>query len=131
MGFLKRLVARFKRPKRPRVGRQPDASVRPTALIAIMAARVLLHDQIGQAANNGMVPDALLLSVLANHEAERAETRRLLVEEEAGFQSCLARVAATFPEPPLALPEPPPAPPPRHFPRLGKLLSQKNSNQLH
>lgn len=85
-----------------------------TPMQVIMADRDDLKAQIEAAAKCGYVPDGLALSLLANHEDELAERRRLLTEVVHQLQACLRRLAAMAP-PPKPEPEPRPEPRKRRF----------------
>lgn len=83
----------------------------PTPMQIIMDRRVGLEAQIEAAADCGYVRDSLATSLLANHEDELAERRRLLTDLEHQLQASLRRLNALCPAPPE--PEPAPIPPPR------------------
>ncbi len=91
----------------------------------ILTARDGLCAKIEDAARNGVVADALALSLYANHAEQLAEWRRQHAEEQLGFEGCLSRLDVVFGEPPPPAPEPPAPPPPQYFPRLGNLLAER------
>lgn len=98
----------------------------------IQAEQARIKGLIDDAARDGLVPDAHVLSLHGCHVAELAETRRQLGEEEAAYHASLMRLDAMFPEPPAPLPEPPAPKPAQRFPRLGELLGERSqSNPLH
>lgn len=127
MKFLKTLGDRIRRPPRRDDDPSTHANTTSKTLIAILAARALLHAHIDQSAHNGLVPDALVQSLEASHAAELAELRRQLNEEQAGYNTCLRQLDAMFPEPQPPAPEPPTPRAPQFFPRLGKLIGQRPS----
>lgn len=120
MKTVKRLLAALKRPART-VKAQAKHRPPSAVLLAILAARAVLHDQLDHSARNGSIADALPQILHANHLAELSEIRRQLAEEQQGYESCLRRLDGMFPEAEPPAPEPPP-PPPQFFPRLGKLI---------
>lgn len=87
----------------------------PTPMQIIMDRRVRLEAQIEAAADCGYVRDSLATSLLANHEDELAERRRLLTDLEHQLQASLRRLNALCPAPPEPEPAPLPAPRPRQF----------------
>ena len=103
-----------------------------TAIAKIQAEEARIKGLIDDAARDGLVPDAHVLSLHGCHVAELAETRRQLGEEEAAYQASVMRLDAMFPEPPAPLPEPPALKPAQRFPRLGELLGERSPpNPLH
>ena len=98
----------------------------------IQAEQARIKGLIDDAARDGLVPDAHVLSLHGCHVAELAEIRRQLGEEEAAYQASLMRLDAMFPEPPAPLPDPPAPKPAQRFPRLGELLGERGQpNPLH
>ena len=91
----------------------------------IHAEHARIVSMINDAAHDGVVPDAHVLSLYGCHVAELAQTRRQVGDEEATCQASLMRLDAMFPEPPAPLPEPPTPAPPKLFPRLGELLGER------
>lgn len=97
----------------------------------IMSEREELLGEIAWVAEQGVVLDGLPQQLLASHEAELAEHRRLLAEDHTALQAGLRRLDAAFPAPPPPVPEPPVPPRPRRFPPLGELLAQRPRRNLH
>jgi|GEM_PF-6439619 len=97
----------------------------------ILSERPVVIGEIGWAAEQGMVPDGLPWRLLGTHEAELAEHRRLLAEDQAALQAGLRRLDAVFPAPPPLAPAPPVPPRPRHYKPLGELLAQRPKRNLH
>ncbi len=101
-------------------------------MLQIQAEQAWIKGLIDDAARDGLVPDAHVLSLYAANSAELAELHRQLGEEAASYQASLMRLDAMFPEPPAPLPEPPAPKPAQRFPRLGELLGERSqSNPLH
>lgn len=101
-------------------------------ILQIQVEQVRIKGLIDDAARDGLVPDAHVLSLHGCHVAELAETRRQLGEEEAAYQASLMRLDAMFPEPPAPLPEPPTPKPAQRFPLVGDLLGERGQpNPLH
>jgi hypothetical protein len=94
------------------------------AMQAILSARALLQDQIGQSAHNGKPPDALAWSLLANHASEHAELVRQATEERTHYQATLECLSARFPEMPVAV-DPPPPRAPQFVHRVARLLDKR------
>lgn len=118
----------------PTLAKSPEISDSlPSAEMAkIQAEQARIKGLIDDAARDGLVPDAHMLSLHGCHVAELAETRRQLGEEEAAYQASLMRLDAMFPEPPAPLPEPPAPKPAQRFPLVGDLLSERGQpNPLH
>ena len=126
MKILKRLVARFKRPPFADVDTQPQPAAPSTALIAILAARALIYEQLDQSSQNGVVVDALPRSLYANHLIELAEMRRQFAGAEQRYQACLRQVDAIWPKPPPPAPKAPIPAAPKFFPRMGKMLRRRS-----
>lgn len=110
---------------------QPAALPVSTTLQYILAERLATTEQIGWAAEQGMVPDGIPRRLLANHESELTEHRRLLAEDRHALQAGLRRLAALFPLPPAPEPQPPEPPRRRAFPPLGDLLAQRPKGRLN
>ena len=87
-----------------------------------MATRTALHAEIEGAARKGHVPDGVVISLLASHEAELGERQRMLIEDEHRLQASLHCLDAICPAPLPPVPEPPKSPRRREFHRLDKLL---------
>jgi hypothetical protein len=87
--------------------------------------QVRIKGLIDDAARDGLVPDAHVLSLYAANTAEMAELYRQFGEEEAAYQASLMRLDAMFPEPPAPPPEPPAPKPAQRYPRLGDLLGER------
>jgi hypothetical protein len=131
-----RLVQRFKLLAKvvPTLAKSPAISdPLPSAEMAkIRAEQARIKGLIDDAARDGLVPDAHVLSLHGCHAAELAEMRRQLGEEEAAYQAIWMRLDAMFPEPPAPLPEPPAPKPAQRFPLVGDLLSERGQpNPLH
>ena len=109
----------------------PTALPVSATMRSILAERLTVWEKIGWAAEQGMVPDGPLRRLLANHQAELKEHRRLLAEDRHALQAGLRRLAALFPVPPA--PEPKPAEPSRSrdFSPLGDLLAQRPKGRLN
>ncbi len=131
-----RLVQRLK----PLAKLTPTLAISPTIsdslpsaeMATIQAEQARIKGLIDDAARDGLVPDAHVLSLHGCHVAELAETRRQLGEEEAAYQASLMRLDAMFPEPPAPVPVPPAPKPVQRFPRLGDLLRERGQpNPLH
>lgn len=101
------------------------------AMRDILAERPGILVQIGWMAEQGVVVDGPPLRLRANHEAELAEHRCLLVGDRLTLQAGLLHLEGLFP--PLPEPEPQPPLPPRrrYFPPLGDLLAQRPKRPLH
>jgi hypothetical protein len=131
-----RLVQRLKpRAKTvPKLAKSPAISdPLPSAEMAkIQAEQARIKGLIEDAARDGLVPDAHVLSLHACHIAELAKTRRQLGGEEAAYHSSLMRLEAMFPEPPAPTPEPPAPRSPKTYPRVGDVLGERGQkNPLH
>lgn len=105
----------------------------PSAEMAkIRAEQAQIKGLIDDAARDGLVPDAHVLSLHGCHVAELAELLRQLGDVEAAYQASLMRLDAMFPEPPAPLPEPPAPKAAQRYPRLGDLLGERSqTNPLH
>lgn len=115
----RKIVAKLKSgllAKRP----EPNGHAEQSSPIAMRRADALA--QIDQAARNGFVPDAHVLSLYDSHVAELADKRCRLGEAEADYQAALRQLDAMFPEPPAPLPAPPTPPTPKIYPRMGELF---------
>jgi len=108
------------RPGPENVERTPVSPSSPLA--EVLAARPLLHAEIDGAARRGHVADGLVISLLANHEAELAERQRMLIEDEHRLRASLSRLDAICPAPLPPVAEPPTPPRRRKIHRLEKLL---------
>lgn len=95
---------------------------RPLGMAEILACRRELYGEIGQSARKGYVPDAPVISLFANHEAELVERQRMLIEDEHRLRASITRLDAICPAPPPPAGEPPRPPRRRQFHRLDKLL---------
>lgn len=118
----------------PKLAKSPAiiAPLPSTEMAKIQAEQERIKGLVDDAARDGLVPDAHVLSLHGCHVAELAETRRQLGEEEAVYQASLMRLDAMFPEPPAPAPEPPAPKPAQRFPLVGDLLSERGQpNPLH
>ena len=118
----------------PKLAKSPAiiAPLPSTEMAKTQAEQARIRGLIDDAARDGIVPDAHVLSLHACHVAELAETRRQLGEEEAAYQASLMRLDAMFPEPPAPAPEPPAPKPAQRFPVVGDLLRERGQpNPLH
>lgn len=118
----------------PTLAKSPAISDRLPSLemAKIQAEQARIKGLIDNAARDGLVPDAQVLSLFAANSAELAETLRQLGEEEAAYHASLMRLDAVFPEPPTPLPEPPAPKPAQRFPLVGDLLGERGQpNPLH
>ncbi len=118
----------------PKLAKSPAISgPLPSAEMAkVQAEQARIKGLIDDAARDGLVPDAHVLSLHGFHVAELAETRSQLGEEEAAYQASLMRLDAMFPEPPAPAPKPPAPKPAQRFPVVGDLLRERGQpNPLH
>ena len=131
-----RLVQRLKPLAKlvPKLAKSPSTSqpLPSPELAKIQAEQTRIKGLIDDAARDGLVPDAHVLSLHGCHVAELTETRLQLGEEEAAYQASLMRLDAMFPEPPAPLSEPPAPKAAQRYPRLGDLLGERSQpNPLH
>jgi hypothetical protein len=111
--------------------RRPKGVPEQATIVMLHAERSGLLEQITRAATQGIVPDGLPRQLLANHEAERAEHRRLLEEDRQHLCAGLRGLNARYPAPPPPEPQPPVQPKPRSYPSIGDLLGQRPAGRLH
>ena len=134
---LPRMLARRLKPRTKSAATQPSSAADQSSQFSpkiqqIYAEQVRITGLLDDAARDGVVPDAYVLSLHASNVAELAETRQQLGEVEAAHEASLRRLDAMFPEPPAPLPEPPAPKPPQTYPRLGELLGERGQKSpLH
>lgn len=135
LGALRRATAnRLPKPAPPTARKLvADPSPAPSQIELILAERANIHRQIGDAARQGKVPDALVRLLYDNHGVGLTNDLNQLEELEQQFGAVCRRLDALFPEalPPEPEPEPEePVSPPRHFQRLGSLFAERDQPTL-
>jgi hypothetical protein len=120
MKILQRVAVRLKQSPPSDHGGRAAPNAPSAVLLTLLAARALLHGQIDTSARDGVVADALPLSLLDNHQQELTERRRQLSQAQQDLQTCVTQLDCMFE---AAVPPPPEPPPPRPA-RLFRRISQ-------
>lgn len=130
--FVARSSQFFGRLKRGLLAKPPETTAPDERLSLVASRRADALAQIDQAARNGFVPDAHVLSLFDSHVSDLADKRCQLGEADADYQAALRQLDAMFPEPPVPLPEPPAPPTPKNYPLIGGLFGGNGkANPLH
>lgn len=132
VGVLKHVIASKRAKPRSTSAGKATPNPRPSRpqIDLLLSRRAHIHQQIGQAARQGRVPDGMVHELYDNHCIELTEDMNELDELGHHHDAIRRRLDARFPAP---VPAPPPETPPkpRHYPRLRELFGSSERPTLH